>query len=286
MSNCARLYNVALSKGASPPPDFPFGFEVTGDHVWSGIVQLSLIEDLGLRAETLAVCHGGDHKDCFTKAIRARNLRVQMYGQEELRHYCSKCTILYDDDGNGIPTTKLSVVVTDGVTVGHPCCGVHNCHDPLLNNHDRFCLKHLPLVNTCAIIGCNRMVVPSMKTCDTPTHQAVEKAYTERGQARFQLQERLQWTFVATPPDSIPEEEYSEEEFQVDTQGEIVSEATTSQQPMARLRAQFGRKRTHNEQLIVSPCGMILARETFFGAEGVASVIVSPFLRHMNHPNQ
>ncbi|KAG1890516.1 uncharacterized protein F5891DRAFT_964873, partial [Suillus fuscotomentosus] len=250
MSNCACLYNVALSKGASPPSDFPFGFEVTGDHVWSGIVQLSLIKDLGFRAETLTVCHGGDHKDRFTEAIRARNLHIQMYGQEELRHYCSKCTILYDDDGDGIPTSKLSVVVTDGVTVGHPCCSVHNCHDPLLNNHDRFCLKHLPLVNTCAIIGCNRVVVHSMKTCDTPTHQAVEKAYTERGQARFQLQERLQRTF-----------------------------ATTSQQPMARLRAQFGRKRTHNEQLIVSPCGMILAQEMFFGAEGVASVI--EMIKHM-----
>ncbi|KAG2030229.1 hypothetical protein BDR03DRAFT_878808 [Suillus americanus] len=65
MSNCACLYNVALSKGTSPPPDFPFGFEVTGDHVWSGIIQLPLIEDLGLHAETLAVCHGSDHK-CYS----------------------------------------------------------------------------------------------------------------------------------------------------------------------------------------------------------------------------
>ncbi|KAG1724071.1 hypothetical protein EDB19DRAFT_1897954 [Suillus lakei] len=197
MSNCACLYNVALSKGTSPPLDFPFGFEITGDHVWSGIVQLSLILGVACR-ETLAV----------------------------------------------VPTTKLSVVVTDSVTVGHPCCGVHNCHDPLLNNCDHFCLNHLPLVNTCTIIGCNHVVVSSMKTCDTPTHQAVEKAYTECGQAHFQFQEQLQRTFFATPPDSIPEEEYSEEEFQV------VSEATTSQQPMARLRAQFGRKCTHNEQLI------------------------------------
>ncbi|KAG1839962.1 hypothetical protein DFJ58DRAFT_609770, partial [Suillus subalutaceus] len=71
MSNCARLYNATLSTGASPPPNFPFGFEVTGNHVWSGIVQLSLIEDLGLCEETLTVRHGGDHKDCFTQAIQA-----------------------------------------------------------------------------------------------------------------------------------------------------------------------------------------------------------------------
>jgi hypothetical protein len=43
------------------------------------------------------------------------------------------------------------------------------------------------------------------------------------------------------------------------------------------LRAQFGRKRTHNEQLFVAPCGMIIARETFFHAEAIYSVIVSLF---------
>jgi len=42
-----------------------------------------------------------------------------------------------------------------------------------------------------------------------------------------------------------------------------------------KFRAQFGRKRTHNEQIIVAPCGMIHARETFFGAEAVSSVVVS-----------
>jgi hypothetical protein len=41
-----------------------------------------------------------------------------------------------------------------------------------------------------------------------------------------------------------------------------------------RIRAQLGRRRTHNEQIIVAPCGIIIARETFYGAEGVGSVIV------------
>ena len=45
-----------------------------------------------------------------------------------------------------------------------------------------------------------------------------------------------------------------------------------------KVRAQFGRKRTHNEQIIVAPCGMIMARETFFGAEAVSSVVVSASL--------
>lgn len=39
--------------------------------------------------------------------------------------------------------------------------------------------------------------------------------------------------------------------------------------------AKFTRSRTHNEQLTVASCGMILGRDTMFGAEGVVSVAVS-----------
>ncbi|KAG1853724.1 hypothetical protein DFJ58DRAFT_728119 [Suillus subalutaceus] len=39
-----------------------------------------------------------------------------------------------------------------------------------------------------------------------------------------------------------------------------------------KFKAVFGCWHTHNEQLIVALCGMIIAQRTFFGAEGVASV--------------
>ena len=42
-----------------------------------------------------------------------------------------------------------------------------------------------------------------------------------------------------------------------------------------KVKAQFGRRRTHNEQLLVRPCGVIFARATFFGAEAVSNVLVS-----------
>ena len=41
-----------------------------------------------------------------------------------------------------------------------------------------------------------------------------------------------------------------------------------------KLKAQFGRRRTHSEQLLVRPCGVIVARATFFGAEAVSNVLV------------
>jgi len=45
-----------------------------------------------------------------------------------------------------------------------------------------------------------------------------------------------------------------------------------------QLWAQFGCRRMHNEELIVAPCGIILAQQTFYGAEGINSVVVHHLL--------
>jgi hypothetical protein len=42
------------------------------------------------------------------------------------------------------------------------------------------------------------------------------------------------------------------------------------------LKAQFGRRRTHNEQTLVRPCGIIYARATMFGTEAVSNFLVGP----------
>lgn len=41
------------------------------------------------------------------------------------------------------------------------------------------------------------------------------------------------------------------------------------------VKARFGRRRTHNEQLVVCCCGIIAARATMFGAEAISGVKVS-----------
>ncbi|KAF8057809.1 hypothetical protein FPV67DRAFT_1677039 [Lyophyllum atratum] len=113
----------------------------------------------------------------------------------------------------------------------------------------------------------------------------VERIHRERGQARFQLKERLQRARVAHPNDAtavdtdlsnLAEDNEEEEEFDLpdrDGQRELATSETHRNVQTKKVRAQFGRKRSHNEQIIVAPCGMIIARETFYGAEGVASVI-------------
>lgn len=119
--------------------------------------------------------------------------------------------------------------------------------------------------------------------CSEASHQKVEKIHQERGQSRFQLKERLQHALVAHPNDSIGEDtsttnsniadimmDNEVEEFDIGTGADLEKSGKKE-----RIRAQLGRRRTHNEQIIVAPCGIIIARETFYGAEGVGSVIVS-----------
>jgi hypothetical protein len=164
---------------------------------------------------------------------------------------------------------KVWVVVIDGITIGHPCCAVHNCFTPLASNRDRYCPDHSKnLDHICAIVGCSNPIIEGSLACQNPDHQEAERIYRERGQARFQLQERLERARIARPNDTLTEErptdDLAEEEFEIPNTHLAVK--------AKKLRAQFGRKRTHNEQIIVAPCGMIIARETFYGAEGVKSV--------------
>ena len=110
------------------------------------------------------------------------------------------------------------------------------------------------------------------------------------GQSRFQLKEWQERSHIAHPNDSVGEQVTSileiidddeEQVFKATIEGPIpvTSESnSTAQSSHPRIRAQFGRHRTHNEQLFVAPCGMIIARETFYHSEAHYSVIVSSFI--------
>jgi len=98
----------------------------------------------------------------------------------------------------------------------------------------------------------------------------------------------LQCARVAHPIDGIAEEynlndvadeEEVEEEFLVnsnDRLGPTGLETTNFPQLQVkkRVKGQFGQKQTHNEQVLITPCGIILARETFYGAEAISSCVV------------
>jgi hypothetical protein len=138
----------------------------------------------------------------------------------------------------------------------------------------------------------------------------MERLHLDRGQAAFTLTQRLQRQRVNHPDDflSLPNAATDIEEivewFEVDREagvgmfnapnpgsvgvtGENEARSTLpgdeagivpcdSKAPTGnrKIKALFGRRRTHNEQTLVRPCGVIVARATFFGAEAVSNVLV------------
>ncbi|EFI28751.1 hypothetical protein CC1G_13777 [Coprinopsis cinerea okayama7 len=94
------------------------------------------------------------------------------------------------------------------------------------------------------------------------------------------LQKQLERAFVANPETSEPKgldhtAPEGEAEFVLTPEGGAVMEpqdATGTSTTGKKLKAQFGRNRTHNEQVFTAPCGMIVARETFYHAEGTGAV--------------
>lgn len=159
--------------------------------------------------------------------------------------------------------------VCDGDTIGHSSCRVHDCKIPLSSHNHRFCPDHDHLNKKCAVTDCLNDCVVGYRTCDEGEHRALEKAYFKRGKALFQLRTRLKKAGVAVPVDSVPLEDVLESEDDEALECDGKPEGGNR-----RLRAYFGKRRTHNEQLIMRPCGVILSRATFFGSEAISAVHV------------
>ena len=170
----------------------------------------------------------------------------------------------------------VRAVVSDGITIGHPCCNVVHCMEPLVNKRDRFCPGHEHMEKICSVEGCNRPVLEGYLTCDDSDHLAIFKTYQKRNGANFQLKSRLERTTVSKPPD----EDIADHHATGVTPDKGIEEACP-QKPDGgnrRLRARFGRRQTHNKQLIVRPCGMIIARATFYGSETFPQTVVSSII--------
>ena len=302
-----------------------FNMKLRTEHVWDAFIIWTLHRQHEKHNELVVVPHSGEQKDRFTELMRKRNEEVIIEGQDEIGHYCDKCMRVWEDDNGNLCMgsntlnieykeltdflDKCQVVVTDGLTMGHPCCGSFRCTIPLHNNRDRFCPKHYNLHDIiCAITDCTEPVVEGMKSCGNLEHQKMERLQSEKGKAAFTLKERLQRHRVAHPNSAITTPAQENEEVFVDDLEETDTwfesdggevrvftdsnpgsvgvlddenpaiaecEATKSELGNKRIRAQFGRRRTHNEQTLVRPCGVICARATFYGAEAVSNVLVS-----------
>lgn len=202
--------------------------------------------------------------------------------------------------------------VTDGLTMGHFCCTVHNCQNRLHSVKDSFCPEHQPLKKQCCVTACTATAEVGFRTCSITEHRDAELYHYQRGKAMFQLKDRLQRAKGSTPADSFPpprddssptSSRLSGSQFETTALGtDLLPVAFDIESPwettMSRpngsytaavdsdddgeteyvcegkspngnkvIKAFFGRKSTHNEQLSIYSCGVGAGRASFFGSE-------------------
>jgi hypothetical protein len=164
-------------------------------------------------------------------------------------------------------------VVVDGHSIGRPCCKVHNCTHPLINNRKHFChMHHATESKKCVITDCSAPVEDGFRTCSNPVHREMENHRNARGQAFFQLQQRLKRFSIGQVVNSFTDHTEIGDNDDDDDESE---DTPKSDEGNRKPKARFGRRRTHNEQLVVCCCGVIAARATIFGAEAISGVKVS-----------
>ncbi|KAJ7085416.1 hypothetical protein B0H15DRAFT_910362 [Mycena belliarum] len=293
-SNWARIYNCALAEPGSYIANNKLAFaSVYQDHkttrpeawtlelrdrdVSNGFFLYSLLLEKSERSGILVLPHDeANQKDRLQPALAQRNKAMEGIGQEHWAHACDLCFIVFeDDDGN---LMKIQSAHCDGDTIGHRCCKAHDCKTPLASNRRHFCPDHEHLTLKCAVIECSEDVETGHRTCSDPEHRALEKAYFGRGKALYQLRSRMKKVGVAVPSDSVPpgisDEDFDDEVIiESGRDGPVVVDCDGKPETgNRRLRAYFGARRTHNEQLIMRACGVILSRATFYGSEAVSAV--------------
>ncbi|KIM42532.1 hypothetical protein M413DRAFT_408395 [Hebeloma cylindrosporum] len=287
--NCARIYNTTLSRcdahirnnskayagsgytifndGTPGIPAWQTSFQLEDVHVMNGFFLYSVLLDKGERQSILTVNHKeGSQRERLMAVLDERNKRMEGIGQEKYTHACDLCFIVFEDL-NG-QKMKMQAAVCDGTTIGFPCCAVHDCKLPLINHRRRFCAIHQHKDQQCAVVGCDSPIEDGFRTCLVKEHRALETAYFQKGKALFQLRARLHRAGITVPADS------ASTEAPVGDDEEVILESCDgkSEGGNRRLQAYFGRRRAHNQQLIMRPCGIILSRATFYGSEAVSAV--------------
>ncbi|KAF9544131.1 hypothetical protein CPC08DRAFT_730331 [Agrocybe pediades] len=276
-SNCAQIYNdgVALRSLA---PKLPITFSKTlimdTNDVWDGLMLYWLLEDAQERGEVLVTLHKSSSQSKRVQpAVRARNLRMAGTGQEHWNHICDVCCYV-DVDSDGNPDYIRSCV-TDGVTIGRPTCSVQDCPNALKSTKNRYCPNHKKEDLLCVVTTCKNMADSGHRTCSLKDHRQIENYNAEHNKAMFQLKHRLAKLKTSLAAASLPTtscdsnalvDEEEELEVVIDQDGRLECDGKPDKGNKA-LKARFGRRRTHNEELCVASCGVILGRCTFYGSE-------------------
>ncbi|KAF6743134.1 hypothetical protein DFP72DRAFT_994087 [Ephemerocybe angulata] len=244
------------------PLNYSTRLKLDTELVWNALLLYWLLNDARENGFALEVEHSAPSQALrLAKPMAARNERFVGPGQPEWNHACTLCCWVNEEH------EAIRSVVVDGVTVGRPCCTVHDCMNPLPTVKSRFCNAHLDQLQVCCLTTCSAPVEPGFKTCALEKHRDFEKHVREENKAMFVLKRRAE--------KRARERELSafttgsrEDEDEVDDLDNLEDDQTFPDAGGNQvLKARFGRRRTHNEELCVASCGVILGRATFYGSE-------------------
>ncbi|EGG07061.1 uncharacterized protein MELLADRAFT_85963 [Melampsora larici-populina 98AG31] len=264
-----------------------------------------LLYHFDLRGAVLTVPNTGLDSSRYLKAMKEQLEYWSKSGTEYRDHACDKC--LYVSDEN----KAIRACVTDGVTIGHWCCSASSdqlkkiaklsnspmpdgpCLNPLTSIHDRLCETHQRILkDQCVVQPCIRPRRPDYDTCNDSEHIAISNQFHHRKRQNFTMASKLSRPGAKLPTDpSVHQNCWTAEldestlvdvdEFDraheagryggqdIDNNPEDIGNQTNHNKGR---KPCMSRCPTHNDQLIVSTCGIILARSTFFRAEAPSAV--------------
>lgn len=171
----------------------------------------------------------------------------------------------------------------------HEVCAINGCENPVIELVSEDPKGSPPKLS-------------KKKTCSLPLHQEIETKHQQQSTGSFLYKQQLQHAQISQPIDSFSgacrvQEQDLQEDFEsylvngqqimmntVKNPGTIgVADDTAepvdpcpskSAHGNQTLKAQFGQCQTHNEQILVWPCGVIFTRATMFGTEAVSNFLV------------
>ncbi|KDQ12188.1 hypothetical protein BOTBODRAFT_89130, partial [Botryobasidium botryosum FD-172 SS1] len=259
-TNLSRIYNRVFplrpSQAESREPYMVLGYE----HVMDGFLIHSLLQDLCERSSYLEVREDAESQILRLRpALEARNKRMVGIGQEMWNHICDVCTKITEEDG---VQKKMQAVVIDGIAVGHYTCAVKDCKVPLSNIRHRFCQVHFDQSSLCCVAGCGAPMAPGFMTCPLPEHRQLEDEKEAEAKSLFHRKhqrERLKMTHLR---DSLAVPSAS---------GDPDMEFLEDPRKGPKVKTVFTRRSTHNEQLVVRPCGVVVGRATMYYSEAYSN---------------
>ncbi|KAI9615124.1 hypothetical protein H4Q26_011664 [Puccinia striiformis f. sp. tritici PST-130] len=228
--------------------------------------------------QVLMVPSSGLDRVRYNEAKKQCSSWIAAEGTAHKNHSCGLCTSITHSEANNNHSV-VCAVVTDGLTIGHWRCSASAAQLETLakeSGHpapDGPCRRTLDTAQPCI-----QPALPNKKTCGLQSHLDAAKTFDARVKSNFELHSMLNrpGSKLNLDPTVHLEEEAGEIEdldsLRQADESDRAEESRRAGEEGASKKPTLSRARTHNDQLAVAPCGVILARQTMFNSESPSAV--------------